>query len=177
MASRSRPGRPHGGPSRSGGPAPRSGGAGKSGRAGRAGGPAKSGAPATASRPRSLVAVVVLVLAEAVVTAGLGLWWLFVLIVGDVREVAVALFLVVFALAVAAGLALGGRALLRGRRGARAPVITWQILQGATAVAVLQGTATSPAGETTLWLARVAIIVSAAIVVLMLSRPVVYATT
>jgi len=138
---------------------------------------------AEARRPRrwpallAPIALVVLVLVEAAVLAGLGLWWLVVLVVGDVQDVGVALFLIGFTLAVAAGLAAGGRALLHGRRGARAPVVTWQLLQGATAVAVLQGTATSPAGETTLWLARLAILVAAAIVVLMLSRPVVHATT
>lgn len=178
MASRSGsadPSRAEGSAGRARGAAPRGRGAGPRGRG--AGAPRGRGAAVPAARPRTLLALVVLVLVEAAVLAGLGLWWLVVLVVGDVQDVGVALFLIGFTLAVAAGLAAGGRALLHGRRGARAPVVTWQLLQGATAVAVLQGTATSPAGETTLWLARLAILVAAAIVVLMLSRPVVHATT
>lgn len=128
-------------------------------------------------RPRTLVVTVLAVLAEAAAFAVLGVWWAFALVVGRTENVSVVLFLIVFALGVAALLALGARALLAGRRGARAPVITWQLLQGATAVAVLQGAVNGAAEGATPWLARFVLLVSAGVVVLMLTRPVVRATT
>lgn len=45
--------------------------------------------------------------------------------------------LVLLAVALALGLAAASRSLARGGRGGRAPVITWQLLQAATAITLL----------------------------------------
>jgi len=53
-------------------------------------------------------------------------------------DLAVALALVAVALGTGALLVVGARALRRGARRARGPVVTWQLLQAATALAILQ---------------------------------------
>lgn len=110
---------------------------------------------------RVLLVVVVLEAVALVVLAGQGV---VAVVRGDSSAVGVTLFLVAFFLAMAAVLLLCVRALLAGRRGARAPVVTWQLLQAATAVTLI------PSGSPTAWAALGASLV---VVVLMMTRPVV----
>ncbi|OLT55344.1 hypothetical protein BJF88_06460 [Cellulosimicrobium sp. CUA-896] len=88
---------------------------------------------------------------------------------GGSGSVGVSLFIVVFALGVAALLAAAVRGLLQGRRWARSPVATWQILQGVVAVSSLQVGATP-------WVV-VALVLAVVVLVLLMLRPVVEATT
>jgi len=78
-------------------------------------------------------------------------------------------FLVVFALAVAAVLALSARGLWRGRRWARSPVLTWQLFLVVLAVGWLQVEATG-------WAAGI-VAVALAVGVGLLTPGVVAATT
>ncbi len=110
----------------------------------------------------------VLVLLEAAVLIAVLLWWLVVLLAEGSQTLAVALFLLVFGLGVAAVLVAGVRALLRGSSRARGPVITWQLLQGATAVTLLQG------GIVWGW---PLLVLAATVMVLLMTRPVVAHTT
>ncbi|MBX9246965.1 hypothetical protein ICW40_19420, partial [Actinotalea ferrariae] len=84
-----------------------------------------------------LVAVLCL---EAVAVAAAGVLGIGAAVRGE--RPAVAAFVVVFALVVAAGLAAAARSFWRGSVRARGPVATWQLLQGATAVTLLQAGAT-----------------------------------
>jgi hypothetical protein len=74
-----------------------------------------------------VLGVVGLVLAQALVLVVAGVAMLVALVRGSEMPGPV-VFLVVMALGVAALLAGAGRALLRGHRWARSPVMTWQIL-------------------------------------------------
>jgi hypothetical protein len=102
---------------------------------------------------------------EAVALVGLSGWGVVQLVSGQQTAVGVVLFLVVFGLAVAAALVASARALWEGRRTGRAPVATWQLLQGATALALLQAT-DAP-------LAWAVLVLSVVVFVLLLTRPVV----
>ena len=103
-------------------------------------------------------------LLEAVALAATGVWFLVELARSGASDVPLALFLVVFAAGIAAALVLAARALRAGRRGGRAPAIGWQLLQGATAVTILQ----VPGAHTVaLWGAWTAL--AAAVVVLVLA--------
>ena len=64
--------------------------------------------------------------------------WLVALVTRGSSSVGVVVFLVLFALGLAVALAGAARALLRGSARARGPIVTWQLLQAATAVAILQ---------------------------------------
>lgn len=109
--------------------------------------------------------VVVTAVLEAVALVVLAGWGVVQLATGLQTAVGVVVFLVLFALAVAAALVASARALWEGRRTGRAPVATWQLLQGATALAFLQATA-SP-------VAWAVLVLSAVVFVLLLTRPVV----
>lgn len=74
---------------------------------------------------------------EAVALVGVAGWVLVTVVAAGSTSLGVALFLAAFALGVGALLVVGARALLRGAPRARGPVVTWQLLQAATAVAVL----------------------------------------
>lgn len=117
------------------------------------------------------------VLVEVTALVGLAGWWLVELVGGHSSSVGVALFLVAFALGVAAVLLGSVRALRARHRWARGPVMTWQLLQGATAVAVLQAVATAAGSGPAAWLARLAIVLAGVVLVLMVTRPVVRFTT
>ncbi|WP_435736740.1 hypothetical protein V5D56_18530 [Cellulosimicrobium sp. PMB13] len=120
-------------------------------------------------RPAALVALVVGVLVEALALAVGGVVVLVELVAGGSQSVGVSLFLVVFALGVAALLVLSVRGLLHGRRWARSPVATWQILQLVVAISTLQSGATA-------WVAA-ALVLAVVVLVLLMLRPVVEATT
>lgn len=80
-----------------------------------------------ARRPRALVVVCLLVLVEAAALAGLAAAFVVDLARGAELPGPTA-FLAVFLLGVAAVLVLAARALADGRRWARSPVLTWQLL-------------------------------------------------
>ena len=79
-------------------------------------------------RPAALVALCALVLLQAGLLVGLGAAWGAGLVRGASRMPAATVFLVLFALGVAAVLVLCVRGLWRGRRWARSPVMTWEVL-------------------------------------------------
>jgi hypothetical protein len=79
-------------------------------------------------RPAALAVVCGLVLVQAGLLAGLASAWVVDLVQGESRLPAATVFLALFALGVAAVLVLAIRGLWAGRRWARSPVMTWQIL-------------------------------------------------
>ncbi|MCL3862749.1 hypothetical protein [Actinotalea sp. K2] len=129
--------------------------------------PAASGAedPGPGPRPPVLALALGLVLVEAAGLVGFALWSLVSVLTQGTDTLGVALALVLFCLAVAAALVAAARAVHGGRRAARAPLVTWQLLQGATAVSVLRA-----AGAPLAWAALVAAVV---VLVALLSPPVV----
>ena len=91
--------------------------------------PAGAGsAPAPTRRPVALVVVCALVLLEAGLLVGLAAAWVADLVRGQVQLPAATIFLTLFSLGVAAVLVLATRGLWQGRRWARSPVMTWQVL-------------------------------------------------
>lgn len=88
------------------------------------------------NRPAARLAAVVLTFVEAGALLGVAVWWGTAAVRGaGVRGSEV--FLIAFALGVALVLAAAARSLALGRRGARGPVVTWQVLQAVTATTVL----------------------------------------
>lgn len=130
--------------------------------------PRGEGEPAARVVPPGVRVVVGAALLEALVLGALAVWGVVQLVAGRQSSPGVVLFLVVFALVTAVALVFSARALWAGRRTGRAPVATWQLLQGAVALVVLQATA-APA-------AWVVLVVSAAVFLLLLTRPVVVHT-
>ena len=112
----------------------------------------------------------VMLLAAALTVAALG--WLVRVVAGATEGTSVAWFLVAFVMGVAGVLVLSARTLRRGARGGRAPVVTWQLLQAATAVTVLQGGPALPVAM----VAVLALVVGAVVVGLLVSRSAVAAT-
>lgn len=119
-------------------------------------------------RPRLLAVTCVLVLLESVVLAGLGVAFLVSLVRGTSALAAPTAFLVAFCWGVAALLVLAARGLWAGRRWARSPVMTWQVLLVVLAVGWL-------GQEVTLW-AVLVLAGAVAVGVLLLLPPVVAAT-
>lgn len=119
--------------------------------------------------PRALTVVIGAVLLEALALAVAAVGALVVLLRGGSTAPGVVLAVALFSAAVAAVLVLGARGLLAGRRWSRGPVITWQLLQGATAVTVLQAV-----GSPWAW---AALGLAALVVVLLMTRAVVASTT
>lgn len=120
------------------------------------------------TRPAVLAAACLVVLLQAAVLIGLGGAWARDLL-GGVSEIPGAtLFLIAFAVGIAALLIASARALWRGRRWARSPVITWQILLIAMSIGWL-------GVERTGW--AVAVLVSALLVAIGLLLPSVVAAT
>lgn len=79
-----------------------------------------------------------LVLVEAGILLGVTFWWVGVAVVVGTSTPGTAVFLVLFAGAVSVALVAAARALRRGSRRARAPLVTWQLLQALVAVTLLQ---------------------------------------
>jgi hypothetical protein len=93
------------------------------------------------------------------------------LVGGGSMSAGVSIFLVLFFLGLAAALVAAGRTLWAGRRGGRAPIAVWQVMQGLVGVALLT------AGASWAVLGGVALIAVAGVVlVLLLTRGVVEAT-
>jgi hypothetical protein len=126
------------------------------------------GLPATGRAPGLVLAVVGLVLAQALVLVVAAVGMLVALVRGS-QLAGPVLFLVVLAAGLAALLVAAGRALLHGRRWARSPVMTWQILL----VVLSVGWIGSEAGP---WAVGV-LVVAAAVGVGLLLPPVVAWTT
>lgn len=116
--------------------------------------------------PRTMRVGLAVVLLEAGALVATAAWFVIELVRDGSSSVGVALFLVLFALAVAGLLAVAARSLRRGGRGGRAPVLGWQVLQGATAIAVLQ---VRGAGSIALMVAAGALAVAAVVVVMLLT--------
>ncbi|HEY3438938.1 MAG TPA: hypothetical protein VGK35_14730 [Actinotalea sp.] len=122
-------------------------------------------APQADGAPVSLRVGVAVILVEAAALVAGAVWGLVVLVTGQALDVAILVSLVVCALLLALVLAGTAGALVRGRRGARAPALAWQVLQGATALAILQ----AGAGGTTRWAAVVVLTAAAVGAVLVLT--------
>lgn len=135
--------------------------------------PPTAPAPVPGAVPATVRTAVVLVLTEAAALTLAALGWLAGVVVGAREGSSVAWFLLAFVVGVAGVLVLSARTLRRGARGGRAPVVTWQLLQAATAVTVLQGGAALPVAV----VAAGALVVGAVVVGLLLSRSAVAATT
>ena len=111
-------------------------------------------------RPAARTAAVLLTFAQAGALIGVAVWWL-----TGVREDGIRgseVFLIAFALGVALVLAAAARGLARGRRGARGPILTWQVLQAVTATTLLG------VPQARVW-AGIAVASSAALVVLLMT--------
>ena len=128
--------------------------------------PGASGVPA---RPAALTALLVGVGIEIVALVAGAVLILVELVAGGSQSLGVSLFLVVFALGVAAILAASLRGLVRGQRWSRSPVATWQVLQGVVAISSLQVGVTP-------WVV-VGLVLAVVVLVLLMLRPVVEATT
>lgn len=132
-------------------------------------GPDHPGTPAAPTRPPALTALVVGVGIEVVALVAGAAVILVELVSGGSRSIGVSIFLVVFALGVAGILSASLRGLLRGQRWSRSPVATWQILQAVVAVSSLQVGVTP-------WVVA-ALVLAVVVLVLLMLRPVVAATT
>lgn len=95
--------------------------------------------PAASPRPRLLALAVVVVFLEAAALAVGGGVLVLDVARGRVEYVGSTLGIALFAWVLAALLAGAARALARGRRWARGPVLTWQVLQGAVGFLQLPG--------------------------------------
>jgi hypothetical protein len=120
-------------------------------------------------RPALVVAVCVLVLLEAALFAGLGVAYLVDAVRGATDLVGATVFLALFFVAIAALLVLCVRGLWRGRRWARSPVVTWQVLLLVLALAAMSS------GVSTL--VSVGILVLAGAILIGLFLPSVHAAT
>lgn len=121
--------------------------------------PSDHGHPQSASGAqapdRAVRVMTVGVLVEAAALGLAGLWSVMLLVTGRSVDGALGGFLAVFCLGVAAGLVGAARALGRSGTWARGTVVTWQLLQGATALTVLQAVTSqsSPAVTVGAWCA------------------------
>jgi len=109
-----------------------------------------------------------LVVLQAGALVGMAVAWLTDLVRGASRLPGATVFLVVFALGLAAVLVLAARGLWAGRRWARSPVMTWQVLLVVMAVGWL-------GADPAWWI--VAVLVSAVVVGVGLLMPRVVAAT
>ena len=95
--------------------------------------------PTASPRPRLLSLAVAVVFAEAAALAVGGGVLVLEVLRGRAEYVGSTLGIALFAWALAALLAGAARALARGRRWGRGPVLTWQVLQGAVGFLQLPG--------------------------------------
>jgi uncharacterized membrane protein len=90
--------------------------------------------------------VAAVVLGEALLVGGYGVYLAVETVVAPATERGAAVFLAVTALALAAGLAGLARAVAAGRRRSRAPVLVWQVLQASVGWQVAGAAARKEAG-------------------------------
>jgi len=95
------------------------------------------------ARPRALLAVVAAVGVEALLMLGVVVLYAVELVVADAADPRGAVATAVLAGLVGVGLALSARGLLAGRRWARAPIMTWQLVQVAAVALPLLGAGTA----------------------------------
>jgi len=124
--------------------------------------------PLGGARPAALAVVCLTVLLQAASLLGLGAAWATDLARGRSDVPGATVFLMVFAWAVAAVLTFGARSLWRGRRVARAPIFTWQLILAVLSYSWITN-------EPTAW--ATAVLVSAVVVGLGLFLPAVAAAT
>ena len=122
----------------------------------------------TERRPALLLVVCVLMVVEAAAFLGLGVAWTADVLRGVASMPAASLFLAAFGVGIALLLLLATRALWRGRRWARSPVIMWQILLAVLAVGWL-------GAEASVW-ATAVLVIALVIGIGLLLPPVVAAT-
>lgn len=89
------------------------------------------------SVPPFLRALMIGVVIEVIGLVAFAIVLLGELLTGGSTSLGVSIFLVLFLLGVAWALAASGRALLRGRRSGRGPVVTWQLFQLIGSVAAI----------------------------------------
>jgi hypothetical protein len=99
--------------------------------------PAEADQSAEAGRPALRGVVALLVLIESFVVLCYGVFLAVETVTAAATERVAAGFLAAITIGLAAGLAVAARSVARGRRAARAPVLTWQILQIAVAAPAL----------------------------------------
>lgn len=122
--------------------------------------------------PAFLRALVIGVLIEVIGLVAFAVVLLGELLTGGSTSVGVSLFLVLFLLGVAWVLVVCVRALLRGRRSGRGPVVTWQLFQIIGSIAAIgSGTGISVAGG---W---AALVIAVAVGGLLMTPAVVAATS
>jgi len=123
-------------------------------------------------RPGGLLLVAAGVCLEAVLLVGLAVMIAVELVRGASDSVGVSIFLVAFFAGVAWALVAATRALWSGRRGGRAPLVVWQIMQGLVGVSLLtSGPLWAVLGGVVL------LLVAAAVLVALMTRRVVEATS
>ncbi|WP_265521786.1 hypothetical protein [Oerskovia flava] len=121
------------------------------------------------SRPPALWALLAGIAIEVAVLVGAGGLVLVELVLGRSQSVGVSVFLTIFVLGLAWLLVAACRGLLRGQRWGRAPVATWQLLQGVVAVSWLQY-------EVTVW-GGLTLALAVVVLVLLMIPAVVVSTT
>ncbi|MCA5892793.1 hypothetical protein LEP48_05420 [Isoptericola sp. NEAU-Y5] len=129
--------------------------------------------PDGAGRPLGLRLVAVGVGIEAVVLCAIALLVTIELVRGGSNSTGVSIFLVAFFVGVAWVLVTATRSLWSGRRGGRAPLVVWQIMQGLVSVSLLTQGATP-------WVLAAAaglLLVALVVLVSLVSRRVVEATS
>jgi hypothetical protein len=89
--------------------------------------------------PLAVVVVSVILVAEALLLAGLFGYLVYASATDQADSSASALGLVVMAALAAIGVAITAIAFIRGKAGSRGPAIVWQVLQGAVGIASNQG--------------------------------------
>jgi hypothetical protein len=95
-------------------------------------------------RPAALLLVVAAVVVEALVVLAAALLYLVLLLRSGTVDLLFAALTLVFTAGVGLGLLACVRGLLRGHRWARAPVVTWQLLQGLITAQVVRSEAPIP---------------------------------
>ncbi|BDZ42825.1 hypothetical protein GCM10025865_21240 [Paraoerskovia sediminicola] len=100
-------------------------------------------APHLNRRPAALLVLVAGVGLEVVALVGAAVYLVVRLFTVAEVSLGLSVSLVLLALGVAVALVAASRALLRGRRGGRAPVATWQLLQAIVGATAMQSGATA----------------------------------
>jgi hypothetical protein len=124
--------------------------------------------PWTRSGARGWAALVVV--AEAVVLVGAGLYLAVETVVGEANQRAAAAVLTVMVLAVGLALAWCARALAAGREWPRGPVLTWQLVQAAIAFQTLSDRAAMPMPPAARWAMGTPLLAAAVFVIGVLLR-------
>lgn len=123
-----------------------------------------------------LTLAIVLLALEALALVAAAIAYVIRMLEGDAESISGSLFAVAMVLAIAAVVALGCRALARGRRWGRGVAFTWQIFQVTVAVGVISG-AGSVTAKGIVWVAFAVLLMSLVVIVALLLPKVIAATT